>query len=158
MKKIMVILVLVTAGFFLMPFDSASHQAKPPFRNDDSLAMERKKFIAAIIDSLKEKAALPADSVFSNLQLFDQFHRLKVRHLLGVMDYWGESLNVGCNYCHTPGKWASDDLRTKRIARDMFTMRSTINQALSKINDLKSKPATINCMTCHNGKTRPPSD
>ncbi len=123
---------------------------------EDSLDVERRKFIVGVLDSIKGKETIAADSVFHNIKTFDASQRLPVRHFLAVMNYWGEALGVSCTYCHNTNNWASDDLRTKRIARDMYRMRSTINEEiLSKINDLKSKPARINCGTCHNGQPIP---
>ncbi len=123
---------------------------------EDSLAVERQKYVTAILDSLKGNATMAADSVFQNINVFRSSQGVQVRHLLGIMNYWGEALGVNCTYCHTPPKWASDELSTKRIARDMFAMRVTINnEILANIPDLASKPARVNCTTCHNGMVIP---
>lgn len=156
MKKAFTIAVLLLAGMIFVSFIGSNKTGFIKPVPEDSLAADRKKFISSILDSLKGKESTAADSVFRNLQTFTPEHRLKVTHLLAVMNYWGEALGVSCNYCHNTHDWASDDLRTKRIARDMYAMRQTINgEILKKIKDLKSNPAMVNCGTCHNGKTLP---
>jgi photosynthetic reaction center cytochrome c subunit len=122
----------------------------------DSLAAERQKYISTILESLKGRENTACDSVFSNVQTFRDRQRVVVRHFLGIMDYWGRTLNVNCNYCHNTADWASDELRTKGIARQMFNMRVVINNdILAKIADLRSKPARVNCGTCHKGSPFP---
>jgi hypothetical protein len=159
MRKIIVLVILVAGGWLLSSFLVSALPGIGLSSLEDSSAAERKKIITAILDSLKDKAVLPADSVFDNLQLFGPSYRLKVRHLLAVMDYWGESLGVSCKYCHTVGKWASDDLPAKRIAREMYNMRLLINdQVLANMKDLQVKLPAVNCGTCHGGKKKPPSD
>ena len=156
MKKAFVIIAILLTGVLFNSFigkQSAIISKKTP---EDSLAIERGKFITAILDSLNGKETMAADSVFKNIQTFKSSQRVQVRHLMAIMNYWGEALGVNCTYCQTPANWAQDSLRTKRIARDMYNMRLTINnEILAKINDLASKPARVNCTTCHNGKIIP---
>jgi len=151
MKKLVVVVVMLSCiillSFTKNPSGSFSVSKKAP----DSLADERDKIVRHLLDSLKGKESMPADSIFSNLQLFTSSHRLKVSHLLAVMNYWGEALGVKCNYCHSSGEWASDSFKTKRIAREMYNLRQTINAQILKIPDIDPKLAQTNCTTCHNG-------
>jgi len=146
-------------GMVLISFDRSAHQGALGRPAVDSLADERHKAIAIILDSLKGKEMMPADSVFSNLKVFKAAERVPVKHFMAIMDYWGEALGVNCSYCHSPANWASDGLKTKRIARNMYLMRQTINgQILSKINDIDPKAAQVNCGTCHHGNVIPPNN
>lgn len=160
MKKLFIIMAILPLGLFFASFDANLHVGRIQRNTDDSFAAERQKIIGDLMNgSLKDKGSLAADSVFSNLTLFTAFHRLEVTHLLAVMNYWGEALGVSCYYCHVHSSFSSDSLRTKRIAREMYAMRQTINgEILSKMDDLASKPATINCGTCHNGNKVPKKD
>ena len=156
MKKIFVIIAICIGGALFVSFIKETGKSSFYKTPEDSLAIERKKFITMIMDSLKGKEKIAADSVFKNLQVFNSSERIPVPHFLAIMDYWGEALTVNCTYCHSASNWSSDALRTKRIARDMYTMRQRINhEILPKIKDLSSKSAEVNCITCHNGKTIP---
>lgn len=156
MKKTIGIITVFLAGFIFLSFmESPVHRNGGSLSMTDSLSDQRQEMIDSVLSTIKGKEKAPADSVFSNIRTFTPAHRIPVRHFLAVMDYWGEALGVGCNYCHIKGNWASDSLRTKRIARDMYTLRSVINMQLTKINDLRSKPAMVNCSTCHRGHALP---
>jgi len=60
-------------------------------------------------------------------------------------------MSAGCKTvpCHNTNDWASDNINQKQIARDMYAMRSKINDVLPKIKNLQSQPVFINCGTCY---------
>ena len=156
MKKANVIIAICIGGIFFVSFSRETRRNAPNKTPEDSLAVERRKFINLVMDSLKGREKTAADSVFKNLQVFNSSERVPVTHFLAIMDYWGESLGVNCTYCHSPSNWPSDALRSKRIARDMYNMRQRINhEILPTINGLSSKTPEVNCITCHNGKIIP---
>jgi hypothetical protein len=149
-------ITIMLAGILFRLFGAIQPEVAGRQGGQDSLTVQRQHYATAILDSLKDRGAMPADSIFQNLQVFRSTQRVQVNHLMGIMKYWGEALGVNCTYCHNPANWASDELRTKRIARDMFAMRVTINnQILANIKDLASKPARVNCGTCHDGGVLP---
>ncbi len=80
--------------------------------------------------------------------------------LLSVMNIgFSQSLGVSCTHCHVPNQWESDEKSTKRTARAMSQMVSTINKdLLSSIAELKSENPVVNCTTCHRGQVKPALD
>jgi Photosynthetic reaction centre cytochrome C subunit len=156
MKKLFFISLICITGILFISFAGRGNKTVSYKAPQDSLAVERGKFIAAILDSLKGKEKIAADSVFKNLQVFTLAESVPVTHFLAIMDYWGEALHVNCTYCHSSSDWSSDEMRTKRVARDMYMMRQTINhQILSAMKDIDRDRAEVNCVTCHNGKALP---
>jgi tetratricopeptide (TPR) repeat protein len=78
--------------------------------------------------------------------------------VLQTMNAFNESLGVKCDYCHVlegPGKrndFASDEKRTKRVARQMFLFRDQINAMLPIVVQKDSASVTrVLCRSCHVG-------
>jgi hypothetical protein len=75
--------------------------------------------------------------------------------LVPVMNYFGASLGVKCNYCHVnnSGTWdfASDEKGEKVSARKMIAMVKDINKGTFNGN------TEVSCYTCHRGRTGPVS-
>ena len=160
MKKMLITLV-ICGGVFLSTsfFKTPLPPRKVKITYMDSFAKERQKYIEYVLASVKDRQDMRADSVFENIQTFSEKQGIKVTHLLAIMDYWGEVLGVNCTYCHNTNNWASDDISQKQIARDMYAMRSKINdEILPKIKNLASQPVLINCGTCHKGSPKPSRD
>jgi hypothetical protein len=154
MKKIYFLLVTVLLVWAMIGFSGTGHEIKKTYA--DSLAAERAKFLNQILDSVKGKENTRADSVFKNIRTFKGQGSIPVKHLLAVMDYWGEALSVNCTYCHNSKNWASDELKDKRIARDMYHMRDVINkEILPQMKDLNASTSRVNCTTCHHGSPDP---
>lgn len=118
----------------------------------DSLKADRDKHINAVLESIKGKENLPADSVFKNIQ---SMKGVPANRLLRIMDVaYAQSLGVSCGHCHNTTKWDSDEKKAKQITREMGTMVRKINsELLPAIKDLKNPG--INCTTCHRGQTKP---
>lgn len=123
----------------------------------DSIAAERRRYLAELRQQIAGRDTLPATVVFKNIQTM---RRSTAGRLLSVMDIgFGRSLGVSCTHCHIPGEWDKDDKPTKQIARDMSAMVTAINtQQLRNIKNLKSENPIVNCTTCHRGQTKPALD
>jgi len=125
---------------------------------EDSLDADRKKWMDEVFQIIKGKEKWPADSVFKNLKVMKGKNNLSAEHLLWMMNYgWSKELGITCSYCHVPGKWESDSLPTKDIARGMYNMRQQINrEILPKITgkDYFKNPK-VTCITCHRGEPVP---
>jgi hypothetical protein len=85
-----------------------------------------------------------------------------------IMVQYGKQLGVTCSYCHPDTKpdvfprrvdFGSEELREKRVARDMIRMTEKINaKYFNYKNDYSLYvfiDAPINCNTCHRGLTKP---
>ena len=75
--------------------------------------------------------------------------------VLQTMQAFTQALGVNCGYCHVPDR-ASDEMRTKTVARQMMLLARDINQ---KVPQAVSKPADqatrVACTTCHRGVAIP---
>jgi Photosynthetic reaction centre cytochrome C subunit len=155
MKKLLVLSLITLFVIVAVSFDSRTAGAFQ-LKSQDSIALEREKYYNEVMLLIKDKKEMNSDSVFKNIKTFTGKQKLSAKHMMWVMNYWGEALGVSCTHCHNPENWASDEKQTKQIAREMFQMRVTINNdILKKINGLQSKEARINCSTCHQGKVIP---
>jgi photosynthetic reaction center cytochrome c subunit len=59
------------------------------------------------------------------------------------------ALGVGCDHCHVPGNWASDDRIEKVMARVMADMRWNLEATY-----FMGRTA-VTCWTCHRGAITP---
>ena len=142
MKKFAVMSFVVIFSLIILSFGE-SRQRLPASQNTiDSLKDERRRFIKEILDSIKGKESVIADSVFKNVNTFTGNQSIKATHFLAVMDYWGEALGISCSGCHNTRDWASDEKKEKNIARGMYDLRQIINKEISiKIeNEGRIKP------------------
>ncbi|PWT75288.1 MAG: hypothetical protein C5B59_09305, partial [Bacteroidetes bacterium] len=97
----------------------------------DSLEADRLKYMNQVMESIKGKEKLPAEAVFKNLKVITGKGSISAEHLLWMMNYgWSAELGVSCAHCHVLGKWESDSLETKQIARGMWKMRVQINNEI----------------------------
>src|SRR5215831_7637713 len=100
----------------------------------DSFEEERLKYVRQVLESIKGKEKMNADSVFKNIQLFKGTKNFTAEHFLMMMDFgWGKGLGVSCTYCHDPERWESDEKRTKLIGREMYGIRQMVNDKLKTI-------------------------
>ncbi|HEX4849686.1 MAG TPA: photosynthetic reaction center cytochrome c subunit family protein [Puia sp.] len=145
---------------FLFIFSSGIFRIKNQINQSftDSLEADRLKYMNQVMESIKGKEKLRADSVFKNLKVIVGKSSISAEHLLWMMNYgWSAELGVSCSHCHIPGKWDSDSLGTKEIARGMWKMRVLINsEILPSITgkDYWQNPK-VSCITCHRGKAVP---
>jgi len=141
-----------------------SFNSKSSFRyanetaNEDTLESDRKKWMDEVFQSIKGKEKWPADSVFKNIKVNRGKNKLSAEHLLWMMNYgWSKELGITCSYCHVLGKWESDSLPTKDIARGMYMMRQQINGEILPMitgKDYFNNPK-VTCITCHRGEPVP---
>jgi Photosynthetic reaction centre cytochrome C subunit len=112
----------------------------------------------------------PPPIVFKNLQALPK--GIKREQLDVVMNRFSTGLGVDCNFCHAtaklpPGKtlapgadpldYSLDDKPTKRTARQMIAMVSTINAMVpAAIGKAAESTVSIQCYNCHRGLSKPP--
>jgi len=156
MKAILVVVVL-TGLTFMFSFSVHKEYERQRFF-EDSLDKDRMKYMNLVMESIKGKEKMRADSVFKNLKVIRGESSVSAEHLLWMMNWgWSAELGVSCSHCHVIGKWDSDSLNTKDIARGMWNMRVQINKQILPLitgKNYQSKPA-VTCKTCHRGKPIP---
>lgn len=78
------------------------------------------------------------------------------RTMLALTTWVAAETGQGCNYCHVieddgEVNFASDDIYTKVVSRDMIHMTQNLNENWkSHVGD-----AGVNCWTCHQGQVNP---
>jgi hypothetical protein len=90
-------------------------------------------------------------------------HNTPVQQVLGIMRNFTGDLGVRCQFCHV-GKegqplsqfdFASDDKRTKQVARQMMLMVQEVNRRLDTLPSRPTPGVQATCATCHRGLSRP---
>lgn len=111
-----------------------------------------------VLARLGDRKALPAESVFKNVQI-PWLKTVPAETFLSIMsEGYARALGVQCSHCHVPTDLPSDEKRPKRAAREMAQMHWNLNHALYKMENLRTQPVerrAINCMTCHRGRVDP---
>ena len=144
--------------FVILTFMMALSNEKPVNRsgisdNSDSLTAAKQLNVDAVLESIKGKEKMPADSVFKDVQMLKG---MPAENLLGIMNKgFSTALGVGCDYCHNTQDYASNEIPAKNIAREMMTMSGEIREMLSKMTEIKNEKAHVNCATCHRGSIVP---
>jgi hypothetical protein len=64
------------------------------------------------------------------------------------MEYFTASLGVQCNFCHVQNQFDRDEKPQKDRARKMMQM-------VDRFNAISANEITLNCATCHHGRTPP---
>ncbi|HJU88961.1 MAG TPA: c-type cytochrome [Gemmatimonadaceae bacterium] len=102
----------------------------------------------------------PPDSLI-NVKIFPK--NTPVMDVVGQMRNFAGGLGVRCQFCHVgeEGKplatfdFASDQKRTKKVAREMMRMVQDINRRLDTLPERKTDGLQVACITCHRGVSRP---
>ena len=102
----------------------------------------------------------PPDSLV-NVKVFPR--TTPVMEVVGAMRNVAFGLGVRCQFCHVGEEglalerfdFASDEKRTKLVARQMMRMVQEINQRLDTIPGRTNPPVQVTCSTCHRGLSRP---
>ncbi|WP_246221692.1 photosynthetic reaction center cytochrome PufC [Marichromatium bheemlicum] len=125
------------------------------------LAMEHVKNPRLLEASFKENmppetipAAAPggpmATDLYENVQVLDDLTMAEFTRTMVAVTMW-VSPEEGCNYCHVPGDFASDDIYTKVVSRRMFEMTRQANGAWKD----HVADTGVTCYTCHRGNPVP---
>ena len=103
-----------------------------------------------------------AEVKYTNLKVLPK--KLTRNQVNKIMDEWSSSLGVRCNFCHARNEaanktdYASDAKPEKEMARHMYKMMVSINKKYFKAGEKDSlgmvKLTSVNCYTCHNGKSK----
>lgn len=152
------LLISLVVGISAFGLSVTNNTNKLKSINNDSLEADRMKYMNEVMETIKGKEKLPADSVFKNLKVIKGASNISAEHLLWMMNWgWSAELGVSCSHCHIIGKWESDSLPTKEIARGMWLMRVKINkELLPEITGMNyDKNPAVSCITCHRGKPIP---
>lgn len=88
--------------------------------------------------------------VYENVQVLSDLTVADFTRLMVAVTTW-VAPEAGCNYCHVPGNWASDDIYTKVVSRRMFQMTQDTNAAWKD----HVADTGVTCYTCHRGKPVP---
>jgi hypothetical protein len=102
----------------------------------------------------------PPDSLV-NVQVIPR--TTPVIEVVGAMRNIAFGLGVRCQFCHVGEEgmplerfdFASDEKRTKLVARQMMRMVQEINRRLDTIPGRTSAGLQVSCVTCHRGVSRP---
>ena len=88
--------------------------------------------------------------VYQNVQVLKDLSVAEFTRTMVAVTTW-VAPKEGCNYCHVPGNWASDDIYTKVVSRRMFELVRATNS-----NWKDHVAATgVTCYTCHRGNPVP---
>ena len=102
----------------------------------------------------------PPDSLV-NVQVFPR--ATPVMEVVGAMRNFAGGLGVRCQFCHVGEEgmplerfdFASDEKRTKLVARQMMRMVQEINRRLDTIPGRAATGLEVSCATCHRGVSKP---
>lgn len=86
-----------------------------------------------------------------------------VQEVIGAMRNITFALGVRCQFCHLGEEgqplarfdFASDEKRTKQVAREMMRMVQDINRRLDSLPGRTATGLQVACVTCHRGISRP---
>lgn len=86
-----------------------------------------------------------------------------VTEVIGAMRNITFALGVRCQFCHLGEEgqplarfdFASDEKRTKQVAREMMRMVQDINRRLDSLPGRTAAGLQVACVTCHRGISRP---
>jgi hypothetical protein len=117
-------------------------------------------FACSVAATAQAPGKFPPDSLV-NTKVIP--HNTPVTQVLGLMRNISGDLGVRCQFCHvgkegqplTQFDFASDDKRTKLVARQMMLMLQEINRRLDTIPARPTPGLQATCATCHRGLSRP---
>lgn len=109
---------------------------------------------------MSAQAKFPPDSLV-NTKVFP--HATPVNQVMGTMRGFTGALGVRCQFCHVGEEgapldkfdFASDEKRTKLVARQMMLMVAEINRRLDTLPGRATPGLQVSCTTCHRGTSRP---
>ncbi|MEO8337552.1 MAG: c-type cytochrome [bacterium] len=125
------------------------------------------RVIAAVLSLVALPAGLfaqagkfPPDTLI-NTKVFA--HATPVPQVIGAMRNFTSDLGVRCQFCHVGREgqpldqfdFASDEKRTKLVARQMMRMVQEINRRVDTLPRAGGVALQVTCSTCHHGVSRP---
>lgn len=117
-------------------------------------------FVAFVLAALPVPAVAQIPDEFKNLQVLPK--DISKQELVTTMRGFADALGVRCKYCHVgPDNlqgmdFATDELPTKKAAREMLKMVGAINKDhLAKLETERDTKVRVSCMTCHRGVALP---
>ena len=112
-------------------------------------------FVQKISKQIAGHEQEPAGKVFKNIHIMT--NTPAARFLLIMNVGYSRGLGVTCTHCHVEQDFSSEDKRPKRAAREMAAMHRSINDQITKMQNLEANPEGhfINCSTCHRGGVDP---
>jgi hypothetical protein len=129
--------------------------AVTPFRNPNQEINDR--YVQQIAERIAARKSELAAQVFENVRI-EWLKTVPAETFLAIMNIgYSRALGVSCTHCHDDQKFASDEKRPKRAAREMAVMHRMINQQLRQMENVKSPTdnRSINCFSCHRGTLDP---
>lgn len=138
-------------------FQEARPAVAPTASKEPSIQEVNDAFVQQISKQIAGHEQEPSGQVFKNIQV-DFLKKAPASRLLLIMNLgYSQALGVTCKHCHVEEDFSKDDKRPKRCARDMAAMHRSINQQLTKMENLEpnSNGHFINCSTCHLGAIDP---
>jgi hypothetical protein len=87
-------------------------------------------------------------SKYKNIQVLNHMPDSEIQRTMNV---WSRQLGVNCTGCHIQGDFASDTMKPKKAARDMYRMVQAINEQ----ELFKTAARKVDCYMCHRGAILP---
>jgi len=117
-------------------------------------------FLSVVPAASQAPGKWPPDSLV-NVQVFPK--STPVMQLVGQMRNFTGDLGVRCQFCHVGEEgqplerfdFASDQKRTKLVARQMMLMVQEINRRVDTLPGRPTPLLQVTCATCHRGTSRP---
>jgi Photosynthetic reaction centre cytochrome C subunit len=116
--------------------------------------------VAPSPSSAQAAGKFPPDSLI-NVKVLPK--TMPVTQVLGMMRNFAGDLGVRCSFCHVQKEgqplaqvdFASDEKRSKEIARQMMRMVQEINRRVDTLPGHTTASLQVTCATCHRGVSRP---
>ncbi len=91
-----------------------------------------------------------AGEVYQNVEVLDELSVAEFTRLMQSMTEW-VAPEQGCTYCHDGNDFASEDLYTYQVSRQMIEM----NRYMNANWDSHLADTGVTCYTCHRGQNQP---
>ncbi|QIK38683.1 photosynthetic reaction center cytochrome c subunit [Caldichromatium japonicum] len=158
-KRVALPVVAVIASVVLLGCERPPPQTSQiGYRGVQMGTVDNPRILKAKMEANKPVESLPpaaeggpkVSEVYQNVQVLKDLTVAEFTRTMVAVTTW-VSPKEGCNYCHVPGNWASDDIYTKKVSRRMFELVRDTN------TDWQAHVAQtgVTCYTCHRGNPVP---
>ncbi len=128
------------------------------YRGTGIVEVDNPRTQKALLAANVAPAALPpapavgpkASQVYRNVKVLGDLSVTEFTRTMQALTNW-VSPEQGCNYCHVPGDFASDDIYTKVVSRRMVEMTRHVNADWTS----HVSQTGVTCYTCHRGNPVP---